>query len=352
MSGIRTSYSSGDVTVLLKDITGMLQPLGTVEREKRIQAGIHYSEMLPFEYKPTKAYVKLYQQSLRAHGRMVASAVASVAEAIFQQKREHTVLVSLARAGIPVGILIKRYFFLQYGLTIPHYAVSIIRGRGIDHNAMHYLLDKYRADRIQFVDGWIGKGAIYRELAKEMENYPGVSPILAVLADPAGITPLCGTREDFLIPSSCLNATVSGLISRTVYNQQIIGKHDFHGAVYYEDLQDEDVSYAFIQTIEKEMPFVQPFPVPPIGQNGLEETYDIAKAYGVSDIHLIKPGIGETTRVLLRRVPWKVLVRDPLDTSMIGHILRLCEEKNVPIEQYPLRCYQACGLIKNLSADV
>ena len=30
--------------------------------------------------------------------------------------------------------------------------------------------------------------------------------------------------------------------------------------------------------------------------------------FGIDDINLIKPGIGETTRVLLRRIPWKVLI--------------------------------------------
>ena len=44
----------------------------------------------------------------------------------------------------------------------------------------------------------------------------------------ANITDLCGTHEDILIPSSCLNATVTGLISRTFLRADIIGKNDFH----------------------------------------------------------------------------------------------------------------------------
>lgn len=32
--------------------------------------------------------------------------------------------------------------------------------------------------------------------------------------------------------------------------------------------------------------------------------------YGISSVNFVKPGVGETTRVLLRRVPWKVLVRE------------------------------------------
>lgn len=32
--------------------------------------------------------------------------------------------------------------------------------------------------------------------------------------------------------------------------------------------------------------------------------------YKISDVNLIKPGVGETTKVLLRRVPWMILVND------------------------------------------
>ena len=50
---MRSSYSKDDVTILLKDITGMVKPQPTQEREKLIQSGRHYSEMLPIEYVPT-----------------------------------------------------------------------------------------------------------------------------------------------------------------------------------------------------------------------------------------------------------------------------------------------------------
>ena len=42
---MRSSYSDEDVILLLKDITGMVQPQPTEEREKLIQAGKHYSEI-------------------------------------------------------------------------------------------------------------------------------------------------------------------------------------------------------------------------------------------------------------------------------------------------------------------
>ena len=53
------TYRKEDVTILLKDITGLVKPLGTQEREARIQQGTHYSEMLPLEYEPSGRPVAL-----------------------------------------------------------------------------------------------------------------------------------------------------------------------------------------------------------------------------------------------------------------------------------------------------
>ena len=180
---MRSSYSKDDVTILLKDITGMVKPQPTQEREKLIQSGRHYSEMLPIEYVPTQKYMEVYEQALLQYAKPVANAVGVLVDKIMQKRGKSVVLVSLARAGIPVGILLKRYIRYKYKQDVPHYAVSIIRGRGIDKNAMNYLLERYEPSRLLFVDGWIGKGAILRELEKDLEEYEGVSKELAVLAE-------------------------------------------------------------------------------------------------------------------------------------------------------------------------
>ena len=49
---MRTSYRKDDVILLLKDVTGLVEPQPTEERERLIQAGRHYCEMLPLEYTP------------------------------------------------------------------------------------------------------------------------------------------------------------------------------------------------------------------------------------------------------------------------------------------------------------
>ncbi|HBA96658.1 MAG TPA: hypothetical protein DCZ23_00980 [Lachnospiraceae bacterium] len=352
---MRTSYSEDDVKLLLKDITGLAEPKPAKERERLIQSGRHYSEMLPLEYVPGREYMQAYKAALKNYSKPVALATGRLADKIIKQRGRNIVLVSLARAGIPIGILLKRYLKFKYNISVEHYSISIIRDRGIDKNAMAYLLEKYDAKELLFVDGWIGKGAILSELKKDLQEFEGVSDEIAVLADPANVTSLCGTHEDILIPSSCLNCTVSGLISRTFLRSDIIGKDDFHGAAYYEELESSDLSYEFINTIEKE--FVsgnsfensrEPDRIPE--RKGIDEVKKIAREYNIDNINFIKPGLGETTRVLLRRIPWKVLVRTGYkDSRELAHIIRLAEEKNVPVEYYPLEHYKACGIIKKLA---
>ncbi|MDO4261174.1 MAG: cysteine protease StiP family protein [Eubacteriales bacterium] len=388
---MRSSYSEEDVILLLKDITGLVEPQSTKERERQIQSGRHYCEMLPIEYVPSGSYMEAYREALKHYARPTAAAVEQLARKVMDARGKNVVLVSLARAGIPIGILLKRCIYAVYGVRVPHYSISIIRGRGIDQNAMKYLLARHPAGDLLFVDGWIGKGAILNELRAAVSDWPGVSPELAVAADPANVTALCGTHEDILIPSSCLNSTVSGLISRTFLRDDIIGPDDFHGAVYYENLRDSDLSYEFIHAIEAEfsgnraaggdvdgqavhgvagaghgelaedagaqalsggagMRLCEPADDAGAPVHGVDEVRAIAARFGVDDINLVKPGIGEATRVLLRRVPWKVLAAEnALSDPALTHILRLAGEKGVPVEPYPLVRYKACGIIKKLA---
>ena len=77
---------------------------------------------------------------------------------------------------------------------------------------------------------------------------------------------------------------------------------------------------------------------------------ELGREYGVADVNLIKPGIGETTRVLLRRMPWRVLL-DPRakGSPAVAHILQLAKERSVPIEWREMENYRACGIIRKLA---
>ena len=343
------TYKLQDVTILLKDISGLVKPLGTAEREKLIQSGRYYSEFLPIEYEPSEKYLQSYFDALKRYSKITAAAVAKVAEKIFADKGKKIALVSLARAGTPIGILIKHYLEQKFPCEVAHYTISIIRGVGIDKNAVNFILQRHNPAEIQFVDGWTGKGAIQRELNLAIKDFPNVDAGLAVLSDPAGVSEKYGTHEDFLIASSCLNSTVSGLLSRTFLRSDIIGKNDFHGAAFYKKLADKDLTYQFINAIEKhfgDFPEIKNSAVEI--NSGLAEIKKIAADFKIDDINLIKPSIGEATRVLLRRLPWKILVRSFNDENL-EHLYQLAKEKGAPIEIYPLKNYKACGLIRSLA---
>lgn len=346
---MRSSYKAEDVMLLLKDITGMVEPEDTKTRESKIQSGVHYCEMLPKEYVPTKEYEEIYEEMLNLYAEKVGKAVSILSENIYaSQKRP--VLVSLARAGIPAGILIKHYLETKYTIQVPHYAISIIRGKGIDNNAMRYILERHEGINLIFVDGWTGKGAIKRQLEEALKDYR-CNKQLAVIADPAGVADLYGTSEDLMIPSSCLNSTVSGLLSRTFLREGIIGKEDFHGAVYYGEMKAYDRSYEFIKRVERHFDFfVSTTPVEKRKSNGMEDVKRLQQIYGIDDINLIKPGIGESTRVLLRRVPDVVIINETDKASKdLQPIYRLCKEKQIPIQYDHLKHYKVCGIIKNLA---
>lgn len=359
------SYSSEDVVFLLKDLSEAKLERGTEDREEAIQGGTHYSEMLPVEYRPTPDYLALFHETLEATARKVALDAGIVSERLAARHGTNLVLASLARAGTPIGILMKRYFRAVYGADLPHYSISIIRGKGIDENAVLYMLREHPGRRIQFVDGWTGKGAIRNVLAeakKTMHAKYGIEldDDLAVLADPGRCSETFGTREDFLIPSACLNSTVSGLMSRTVLRDDLIGPDDFHGAKYYKEWLEDDVSNLFVDRVsgyfeeireeaKAEARRLENLPEANVSSwQGMKDIARIQQDYGINDVNLVKPGVGETTRVLLRRVPWKILV-DRLDNPNLRHILLLAEDRCVPVEVYPELTYSCCGIIKPLN---
>ncbi|MDN5858384.1 MAG: cysteine protease StiP family protein [Pseudonocardia sp.] len=348
------SYAADEVGWLLTDLSGVALEAPTEEREEAVQSGgAHYAESLPQEFQPDAAYLRLYRQTLAESAGRLAHAVATVAELVLTERGHDVVLVSLARAGTPVGILLRRWAAARHGLDLPHYAVSIVRGRGIDRVALDWLAAHHDPARVVFVDGWTGKGAIARELAAAVAAHDadtGVrsDPTLAVLADPGRVTPVFGTREDWLIPSACLNSTVSGLVSRTVLNDRLIRPGMFHGAKYYAELAAADVSTAFLDSVTAAFDQVDAAPPPTErapDHAGWAAVDRIVDAYGIGDANLVKPGVGETTRVLLRRVPWKVLARVGAPPADLAHVRLLAAQRGVPVEEIADLPYTCVGLI-------
>ncbi|MET8057863.1 phosphoribosyltransferase [Streptomyces microflavus] len=362
-----SSYAPEDVGWLLQDLSDTELEAPTEEREEAIQSGgAHYAESLPVEYQPSAEYQALFTAALDASAARIARAVGTVTETVLAERGPRPVLVSLARAGTPVGVLMRHWARHRHGLDLPHYAISIVRGRGIDATALRWLAAHHDPADVVFVDGWTGKGAITRELAAAIEEFEasggpagsagpvGFNPEIAVLADPGGCVRTYGTREDFLIPSACLNSTVSGLISRTVLRADLVGPDDFHGAKFYRELADSDVSADFLTAVTarfdevadqvdaetKELLAADRAPT----WEGWAAVERISEEYGIHDVNLVKPGVGETTRVLLRRVPWKILAKRGAGADL-QHIRLLAEQRGVPVEEVDDLPYSCVGLI-------
>ncbi|MFS2004793.1 cysteine protease StiP family protein [Duganella sp. CT11-25] len=353
------SYRADDVQILLKRLP-LQQFVSVEEKEVLIQSRQkHYSEMLSPESLPSGRYLQIFEDACAANLPQMARDCLKLAGLIAERREGDITLVSLARAGTPVGVVLKRLLGGMFGRRVSHYSVSIIRDRGIDEAALRFILGSGHApESIVFVDGWTGKGVISRELARRVGKYnqehgTRIDSGLYVLADLAGTAACASSSADYLIPSSILNATVSGLISRSILNDAI-GAGDFHGCVYYEEFAPHDRSRQFADAVVQAAIGIGRDGVPaPVAQDpqasarvSRASMARLLEAHGIADPNLIKPGIGEATRVLLRRVPRLLILRDA-DAPDVRHLKLLAQEKHVPVVIDPALPYQAVSLIRS-----
>ncbi|EXJ14753.1 cysteine protease StiP family protein [Imhoffiella purpurea] len=355
------SYRPEDVQFLLKTID--VDPIEVAEKERLIQSGQrHYSEMLSRESLPSARYLEVFHRALAMGLEPMARGVLDLAAILAARRPDEISLVSLARAGTPVGVALKHVLSEHFGRASEHYSISIIRDRGIDRNALRYILERAGRDPagVLFVDGWTGKGVIARELRRALADFErdhGVrlDPALYALTDLAGVG-VAPSDADYLIPSSILNATMSGLVSRSILNERI-GPDDFHGCVYYREFADADLSIWFIEQLLAEArrliaegyaPDDRPVDPAKARARSTAMLEAVRAAFGIRDENFIKPGIGEATRVLLRRVPERILIRDP-EAPEVAHLLELAREKDVRWQVDPALPYQAVSLIKGVN---
>lgn len=352
------SYAAEDVTFLLKPVA--LDATDIVEKEALIQSGRrHYSEMIAPEAVPGDAYLSLYDAALARNGARLAQDIASLAAHLAARRPGRPVVIaSLARAGTPIGVLLTRVLRAN-GQVADHYAVSIIRDRGIDRNALRHIADRHDPADIVFVDGWTGKGAIAQELRTSLADQPfGFAPVLAVVADPAGQADIAASDDDYLIASGLLNGIVSGLVSRSILRDDLVGPNDFHACVCYPQFAAADRSRAFVDELT------------PLALRAMVQSIDghdarrpallnaceamvtrlLALAQTI-DRNRIKPGIAEATRALLRRMPERLLVRDRDDPD-VAHLLHLAERGGVPVSGLGDDSrYRAVAIIRSLGND-
>ncbi len=350
------SYRSEDCEFLLQSID--VKPISVEEKEHLLQqGGVHYSKIISNEDAPTKAYLDTFYSLIDAYGDRLAAEIKLLALKLFETKGSIITVVSLARAGTPIGVLLTRALKAYYTDDVKHYSVSIVRDRGIDCAALQHIAESGRpAESIIFVDGWTAKGVINRELKKAIANWNKrscyhIGDELCVISDLSGHAEYIATTDDYAIPSGVLNSTVSGLLSRTLLLDDIAG---FHQCVLYKHLAPHDLSNWFVDTLTERFQRVAIAEDKVTDEWRSERTNQVSafiastlSTYGIDDINKIKPGVAEATRVMLRRVP-RLLVLKQADSSDVKHLKILAYEKNIPIEEVPDMPFSAMAIIQNV----
>ncbi|MFK7857780.1 MAG: cysteine protease StiP domain-containing protein [Granulosicoccus sp.] len=336
------TYRVDDITFLLSPLSEReLRKLYTTPADKEllIQRGLlHYSQMLTRERAPDARYLSIFEQALTRFGERMGRDIAQLAIDLAQRVTGPVTLLSLVRAGVPVGVLLHRAL-RELGRESSHYGISIIRDKGIDLNAMQHVLQNHCAQSILFVDGWTGKGAISDELELSMATHPelGIEPRLVTLADPAGRAWLSASCEDWLIPSGILGSTVSGLISRSVLRDGPEQSDEFHATASLDELKNHDLSQRFVDTIHAHVVAALPNTVarshlPSDSTKAAQLIARVAEEFSIENMNRIKPGIAEATRAVLRRVPDKVIVSSKSDDDLAA-LVHLAIEAGVSIEE-------------------
>ncbi|BAW80463.1 hypothetical conserved protein [Candidatus Nitrosoglobus terrae] len=362
---ITGSYHQDDCQFLLTPLWRHSQNFSIYEKECLVQSGAkHYSEMISAELPPSVPYIALFRKLTQKYKSRMAAQVMRLAYSIINTRPDPITLVSLARAGTPIGALLQRALSRHLHVESRHYSISIIRDRGIDEQALAFLLREHQrsASGVVFIDAWTGKGVIAKELKRAIAYWNSrhseqLQDSLYVISDVAGVADVAATYEDYAIPSGMLNATVSGLVSRSILNSQI-HPGQFHGCIVYDYLQPYDLSNWFLDEVESQMDTTKdaaPLSLRSRKQHHIQAQANVyfdrwIKQYGIRSIHHIKPGIAEATRVMLRRVPERLLLRD-LESDDLAHLLMLAKEKEIAIEHQPNMPFSAVAFIKTIGKN-
>jgi len=79
---VHSSYAPDEVTFLLTDLSEHDLELDVGDRERAVQAGRNYAEMLPIEYAPGPHYLELFDSTLATGARRLAEHVGVVTEMV------------------------------------------------------------------------------------------------------------------------------------------------------------------------------------------------------------------------------------------------------------------------------
>ena len=310
-----STFGPQQVAWLVDDVSDMDLERPVVERERRKTDGLrHYAEDLPIEPILTESFLSTFHHVLPALASVARGLSHRVATQLAAHPGREIVLVSLIRAGVPPATWVQALLQDTFQRRCVHYAVSIIKGFGLDAEAIDYVLARHLPEDIYFFDGWTASGAIRGELDRSLRqlNVGTTLNRFVALSDPCGLADIRGSRKDALLPSACLNSTSCGMISRSV----ILLSGDLgprHGAKFYSTRRDDDLTARIHTHVVGQSHFDSPEETGQVSDTPTLawEIADRVSRLGGAVPHEVKLGLGESMRVLQRRVP-SLLVLDPL----------------------------------------
>lgn len=348
---IKGTYASEDCVYLLQDMQDLVTPVTQSEKKQQMLSGKKSYEMIPYEYKVDEVSERTFLRMVEENCESVARYTGILSESIYKVKGRQVVLVSLARGGVPVGVLCKRYFKKIYGINVPHYVISLIRNEGIDIAALRYIEQHHPDSYIQFIDGWTGMGFISSQLEKYVAEYNelykrNVDPSLGVLVDSSKICQYYGTRDDVVFPCCCLNATVCGMISSIFYDRSVIDHNSFHGALQWNEEIGIDYSNFFVNKVSSYLK-KQSSVMAPIEENYAARCLSVVQTdFNVNEKKNIKFGIGESTRAIIRYDLRCLLIKDESNPNL-QFILELAKKRNIKVMKYTKTDYECIALISD-----
>ena len=353
---IVSSFPKEEGIFLLKNLTGQIKLLDFKEKIEYLESGGKSYNIICRENNRTKEELEYIRKLINTQAPLVAQKTAIMSEKIFVHKKRRPVLVSLARGGIPYGVLCRRYLKKYHQYEAPHYVVSLVRGVGLDENAIQFILRRHEDKDIIFIDGWTGSGYLNGQL-KQYVNILNhkygthIVPDVAVVADLAEVCSISGTTEDIFLPSACLNAEVSGLISNICINEKYTGTKDFHGCVFMNDMKTSDLSMYYVNAISAAFQRVESSCIKTLrkGSGNTCSIYNSSRIKLLEQLELsndtiIRLGIGESFRALFRQPLACIVVNNENDPD-VKYLLESAVEKNIEVIHADLGKYKGAAVL-------
>jgi hypothetical protein len=270
------------------------------------------------------AFERLLLLSIEREKAAVLGMVEALAQRVAAATPSAPLLVSILRAGVPVGALLARALGRHLAEEVPLVALSLFDGLGWDAVALEAALEDHPGRPVVFVDGWTSRGGVTGELRRSYERWTssgkpdftrGEGPRLAVLCDPRGLASFSALQADRFVPSSLFTAPETLGFSRgfATADGGMFRVYEFPPRLLKPALvgawMDEDgATPAFLA--------------------GGEAPSDASPPHPGWRLH-----VNEVVRALVNRNPREVLLREDEETASeaLEPVLHLCGLRGVPV---------------------